>query len=232
MTAATNGQRSPGSSGTCDAAPRQFNGWTDPGIDDIIADPNLTASAKLVIIALVRRWAWFKDHCFPSDQTIAAAIGMSPGHVQRCLAELEQAGYVRRERTPRRRIIWLLWRCDQPITQATPTPTIPVVQPTSTTSRPVAQSPTAPVRAARSHLSSSARSPAPRRRAANSLFLNLMKEHGTLTATKRVLLSPQSQMQPRTATIHLWSRPRRFCRLCPQVWAPKRPPRCGLSSRN
>ena len=168
MTAATNGQRSPGSSGTCDAAPRQFNGWTDPGIDEIIANPDLTAAAKLVAVTLIRQWAWFKSSCFPSDATIADAIGMSPGHVQRCLAELEQAGYIRRERTPRCRIIWLLWRLDEsaptpaqaddrPVAQApirpiASPPTRPVAQAPSrpvaqSPSRPVAQSPTTPVRA-------------------------------------------------------------------------------------
>ena len=144
MTATTNGHASPGLAGACDAAPKGLTGWTDPGIDEIIANPNLTAAAKLVAVCLIRQWAWFKDSCFPSDQTIASKIGMSPGHVQRCLGELEQAGYIRRERTPRCRIIWLLWR----LGEAPPTPaqsdTRPVAQ---SPSRPVAQSPSRPIRA-------------------------------------------------------------------------------------
>ena len=152
MTSSTIGHASPGLAGVHDAAPKGPTGWTDPGIDVIIADPNLTAAAKLVAVTLIRQWAWFKDSCFPSDQTIAAKIGMSPGHVQRCLGELEQAGYIRRERTPRCRIIWLLWRLDD----SAPTPTQPDTRPhpqspmrhgASAPSRPVAQSPSRPVRA-------------------------------------------------------------------------------------
>ena len=126
--------RSTGSNRDCDAAPTGTNGWTDPGIDEIIANSDLTAAAKLVAVTLIRQWAWFKSSCFPSDQTIASKIGMSPGHVQRCLCELEMAGYIRRERTPRCRIIWLLWRLGD-------------LQPESSGdhSRPVSQSPTRPV---------------------------------------------------------------------------------------
>jgi hypothetical protein len=139
MISPTNGHAAPGLAGMSDAAPKGLTGWTDPGIDEIIADPNLTAAAKLVAVTLIRQWAWFKSSCFPSDQTIAKAISMSPGHVQRCLCELEQAGYIRRERTPRCRIIWLLWRCDQPIVQPS---TPPVADPPG---RPVAQPPSRPV---------------------------------------------------------------------------------------
>ena len=106
------------------------NGWTDEGIDRIIADPNITASAKIVIISLVRNWAWHKPSCFPSDATIAGKIGMSPGHVQRCLRELEIAGYIRREQTPRCRVIWLLWRCERPVAGAISSPIPPVVETT------------------------------------------------------------------------------------------------------
>ena len=86
----------------------------DPGLDDILADPNLTSTAKALITVMVRNWAWFKDHCWPSDATLAARLGMSVGHVQRCLRELERAGRIFRERTaavPNGRRIWLLWRC-------------------------------------------------------------------------------------------------------------------------
>ena len=86
----------------------------DPGLDDILADPNLTSTAKALITVMVRNWAWCKDHCWPSDATLAARLGMSVGHVQRCLRELERAGRIFRERTaevPNGRRIWLLWRC-------------------------------------------------------------------------------------------------------------------------
>jgi hypothetical protein len=79
----------------------------------LLADPALCATAKLIAIALVTHWAWTKDHCWPSDKTIAAKIGRSPGHVQRCLRQLERAGWIAREQTnevPGGRRIWLLWR--------------------------------------------------------------------------------------------------------------------------
>jgi len=86
----------------------------DPGLDAILADPNLSSTAKALITVMVRNWAWVKDHCWPSDATLAAKVGMSVGHVQRCLRELELAGRIVRERTdavPNGRRIWLLWRC-------------------------------------------------------------------------------------------------------------------------
>ena len=86
----------------------------DPGLDAILADPHLSSTAKALITVMVRNWAWVKDHCWPSDETLAARVGMSVGHVQRCLRELERAGRIFRERTaavPNGRRIWLLWRC-------------------------------------------------------------------------------------------------------------------------
>ena len=83
----------------------------DPGLDDILADPSLSSTAKALVAVMVRNWAWVKDHCWPSDETLAARLGMSVGHVQRCLRELERAGRIFRERTaavPNGRRIWLL----------------------------------------------------------------------------------------------------------------------------
>lgn len=85
----------------------------DPGLNAILADPRLGATAKLIVIALVKNWAWVKDCCWPCDKTIGAAIGKSPGHVQRSLRQLEQTGHIAREKTddvPNGRRIWLLWR--------------------------------------------------------------------------------------------------------------------------
>ncbi len=87
----------------------------DPGLDDLLADPNLGSTAKTIAAALVKHWAWSKDHCWPSDATVATKVGRSVGHVQRCMRRLEQAGWLRRERTdevPNGRRLWLLWRCD------------------------------------------------------------------------------------------------------------------------
>jgi hypothetical protein len=85
----------------------------DPGLDALLADPSLGSTAKTIAVALVKHWAWYKDHCWPGDVTIALKIGKSPGHVQRCLRQLELAGWIRREHTPvvpSGRRIWLLWR--------------------------------------------------------------------------------------------------------------------------
>src|SRR4051794_9213453 len=90
------------------AAPPQ-----DPRPDEIPPDPTLSSTAKAIVTVLVRNWAWVKDHCWPCDKTLAAKVGKSVGHVQRCLLELEQAGRIRREKTdevPNGRRIWLLWR--------------------------------------------------------------------------------------------------------------------------
>src|SRR5512135_3810981 len=86
----------------------------DPGLDRLLADPDLGSTAKTIAIALVKHWAWFKDSCWPSDRTIAAKVGKSQGHVQRCLRQLEDAGWIQRQRTdevPTGRLIWLTWRC-------------------------------------------------------------------------------------------------------------------------
>jgi hypothetical protein len=100
------------------AAPRRFGRSCvalphDPGLDELLADPDLGSTAKAIAVALVKNWAWVKDHCWPSDRTIAAKVGKSPGHVQRCLKQLEAAGWVERERTaavPTGRRVWLCWR--------------------------------------------------------------------------------------------------------------------------
>jgi hypothetical protein len=86
----------------------------DPGLDRLLADPTLGSTAKTIATVLVKHWAWVKDHCWPSDRTIAAKIGKSQGHVQRCLRQLEDAGWIHRQRTdavPTGRLIWLAWRC-------------------------------------------------------------------------------------------------------------------------
>jgi hypothetical protein len=86
----------------------------DPGLDRLLADPDLGSTAKAIAAVLVKNWAWFKTSCWPSDRTIADKVGKSPGHVQRCLRQLEDAGWIIRERTdevPTGRLIWLAWRC-------------------------------------------------------------------------------------------------------------------------
>src|SRR4051794_214916 len=111
MTSSTTRHSSPAAAraGRCAAALPN-----DPGLDEILADPTLSSTAKALVTVMVRNWAWSKDHCWPCDRTLAAKVGKSVGQVQRCLLELEQAGRIGREKTdevPNGRRIWLLWRC-------------------------------------------------------------------------------------------------------------------------
>jgi len=57
------------------ATPRTGRGGAalpnDPGLDAILADPDLTSTAKALITVMIRNWAWYKDHCWPSDATLA-----------------------------------------------------------------------------------------------------------------------------------------------------------------
>src|SRR5512135_2240153 len=83
----------------------------DPGLEALIADKHLSAAAKLVATVLVKHWAWYKASCYPSNRSIAARCGYSPGHVARCLHELEQGGWIRREQQATgTRLIVLCWR--------------------------------------------------------------------------------------------------------------------------
>src|SRR5512147_2683535 len=83
----------------------------DPGLEALLADPNLSAAAKLVATVLVKHWAWYKPSCYPCNRSIAARCGYSPGHVARCLHELEQGGWIRREQQATdTRLIVLCWR--------------------------------------------------------------------------------------------------------------------------
>src|SRR4051812_31272794 len=111
MNSSTTRNTSPAASRTGRSAAALPN---DPGLDEILADPTLSSTAKAIVTVMVKNWAWDKDHCWPRDRTLAAKGGKSVGQVQRCLQELEQAGRIRREKTgavPNGRRIWLLWRC-------------------------------------------------------------------------------------------------------------------------
>src|SRR5512135_2820726 len=82
-----------------------------PGLEAFLADKRLSAAAKLVATVLVKHWAWYKSSCYPSNRSIAARCGYSPGHVARCLHELERGGWIRREQQATgSRLIVLCWR--------------------------------------------------------------------------------------------------------------------------
>jgi hypothetical protein len=84
---------------------------SDPGLEALLASTDLSASAKLVATVLVKHWAWYKPSCYPSNRSIAARCGYSPGHVARCLHELERRGWIHRERRATgSRLIVLCWR--------------------------------------------------------------------------------------------------------------------------
>jgi hypothetical protein len=83
----------------------------DPGLEALLADKRLSAAAKLVATVLVKHWAWYKPSCYPCNRSIAARCGYSPGHVARCLHELERGGWIRREQQATgTRLIVLCWR--------------------------------------------------------------------------------------------------------------------------
>jgi hypothetical protein len=83
----------------------------DPGLEALLADKRLSAAAKLVATVLVKHWAWYKPSCYPSNRSIAARCGYSPGHVARCLHELERGDWIRREQQAiGSRLIVLCWR--------------------------------------------------------------------------------------------------------------------------
>ena len=79
---------------------------------DLVADHRLSPTDVRVAAALMF-WARGKDHCWPSDGTIGARVGRSPGTVQRSLRRLEAAGWIAREKTTANRtgrLIVLAWR--------------------------------------------------------------------------------------------------------------------------
>jgi DNA-binding Lrp family transcriptional regulator len=79
-------------------AQRPSNSWTVR----VSADFDLAAyphSWTVTLIALERH-ARSKSSCWPSNETLATAVGLSPSQVRVILAGLEAAGLIRRERTP------------------------------------------------------------------------------------------------------------------------------------
>src|SRR3954453_17916863 len=132
MTSSTTRNTSPAATRTGRCAAALPN---DPGLGEILPHPPLSSPAKALVTVMIKNWAWYKDHCWPSDKTLAAKVGKSVGHVQRCLHELTQAGRIGREKTdevPNGRRIWLLWRCpggpigaQRDMTRARSVPTAP-----------------------------------------------------------------------------------------------------------
>ena len=59
----------------------------------ILTEPNLSVGAKLTY-AMLLRYAWQNDYCFPGQERLAIDIGAGKRTVIRFMAELEKAGYI------------------------------------------------------------------------------------------------------------------------------------------
>ena len=59
----------------------------------ILRNPELSAGAKTTY-ALFLSYAWHNDYCFPGQETLANALGMSVGSVNAYIKELESNGLI------------------------------------------------------------------------------------------------------------------------------------------
>src|SRR3954451_21091902 len=89
----------------------------------IADDPTIPPLDKAILLVLAgHAWAG-KDTCWPSNATIAAKVGRSPGHIKRRLAGLQGRGLIAREPSGENRtgrVFRLLWRAT-PVMPARPT---------------------------------------------------------------------------------------------------------------
>jgi DNA-binding MarR family transcriptional regulator len=68
-------------------------------LDRLVADPLLGPTARAVASDLFDYREDGGDTCCPSDAQIGKDVGKSVGHVQRCLKDLEDSGWIVREKT-------------------------------------------------------------------------------------------------------------------------------------
>ena len=59
----------------------------------ILTEPNLSVGAKMTY-AMLLRYAWQNDYCFPGQQTLAEDMGSSERSVRTYQKELEDAGFL------------------------------------------------------------------------------------------------------------------------------------------
>ena len=59
----------------------------------ILRNPDLSAGAKTTY-ALFLSYAWHNDYCFPGQETLANALGMSVGSVNAYVKELEASNLI------------------------------------------------------------------------------------------------------------------------------------------
>ena len=59
----------------------------------ILTEPNLSVGAKMAY-AMLLRYAWQNNFCFPGQERLAKDMGAGKRSVIRFMAELEKAGYI------------------------------------------------------------------------------------------------------------------------------------------
>ena len=59
----------------------------------ILQNDKLSIGAKLTY-AMMLKYAWYDDHCFPGQKTLAKDLGTSDRSVRSYLKELEKAGFI------------------------------------------------------------------------------------------------------------------------------------------
>ena len=59
----------------------------------ILENDKLSVGAKMTY-AMMLRYAWAKDHCFPGQKKLAADAGMGVRSVVRHIKELEETGFI------------------------------------------------------------------------------------------------------------------------------------------
>ena len=93
--------------GQCFNPFRLFTGIFIP--EAMVRCPDLSPSAKLAYGRLVR-YAGEDGRCFPAVNTLAREIGLKERRARCCLAELESAGFIRRDIQPGRTTAFVfLW---------------------------------------------------------------------------------------------------------------------------
>lgn len=59
----------------------------------VLSSPDLSIGAKITY-AMLLKYAWYDDHCFPGQTKLAQDIGSSERSVRTYLKELEASGYI------------------------------------------------------------------------------------------------------------------------------------------
>lgn len=60
----------------------------------VLQNPKLSIGAKITY-AMLLKYAWYDDHCFPGQERLAKDIGTTDRSVRRYLGELEKSQFVK-----------------------------------------------------------------------------------------------------------------------------------------